>query len=84
MNIQPDSEEIRKAVKWIAEERKYNPDGPISKIIETAVFKFDLSPNDAEFITRFVKEEMSGEKSTWTVAPWNPWTVFTNHNGEKP
>jgi hypothetical protein len=57
MNIQPDSEEIRKAVKWIAEERKYNPDKPLKKIIETAIFDFDLSPTDAEFVTRFVKDE---------------------------
>lgn len=57
MNIQPDSEEIRKAVKWIGEERKYNPDEPLQKIIETAIFKFDLSPTEAEFVARFVKED---------------------------
>lgn len=57
MSITPDSEEIRRAVKWISEERKYKPDQSISKIIEEAVFKFNLSPSEAEFITRFVKED---------------------------
>lgn len=57
MGIQPESEDVRKAVKWVSEERKYSPEKSLNKLIEEAGLKFDLSPTDAEFLTRFVKEE---------------------------
>ena len=55
--IQPDSENIRKAAKWVIEERKYNPNQSLGKSIEEAGNKFDLSPLETEFLERFVKEE---------------------------
>ena len=55
--IQPDSEDIRKAVKWISEERKHDSERPLGKILEEASRKFDLSPLEAEFLQRFVKDE---------------------------
>lgn len=57
MGIHPESEGIRKAVKWVSEERKYSPEKSLNKLIEEASLKFDLSPGDTEFLTRFVKEE---------------------------
>jgi len=57
VGIQPESEDVRKAVKWVSEERKYSPEKSLNKLIEEAGLKFDLSPTDAEFLTRFVKEE---------------------------
>ena len=55
--VQPQGEDIRKAVKWISEERKYNPDAKRSKLIEEACLKFDLSPMDAEYLRNFLKSE---------------------------
>jgi len=52
MSIQPDGEEIRKAVKWVSEERKYNPDKTINTLVEEACLKFDLSPKEADFLAR--------------------------------
>lgn len=54
MSIQPEGEALRKAVKWISEERKYKPDKNLQKVIEEACIKFNLSPKDAEFLARFV------------------------------
>ena len=56
--IQPKGEDLRKAVKWISEERKYNPEAKPAKLVEEACLKFDLSPKDAEFLTRFVLEDI--------------------------
>ncbi len=56
--IQPEGEDLRKAVKWISEERKYNPDAKPVKLVEEACLKFDLSPKDADFLTRFVLDEI--------------------------
>ncbi len=55
--VQPEGEDLRKAVKWISEERKYNPKTTTTKLIEEACLKFDLSPMDAEYLRNFVKEQ---------------------------
>ena len=57
MSIQPDGEEIRKAVKWVSEERKYNPGKTINTLVEEACLKFDLSPKEADFLARTLIEE---------------------------
>jgi hypothetical protein len=54
--VQPEGEDLRKAVKWISEERQYGPNRKLSKLIEEACFKFNLSPMDAEYLAKFVKE----------------------------
>jgi hypothetical protein len=54
--VQPEGEDLRKAVKWISEERKYNPQAKASKLIEEACLKFDLSPMDAEYLSNFLKQ----------------------------
>jgi hypothetical protein len=52
--VQPEGENLRKAVKWISEERKYNPGQKPSELIEKACLKFDLSPMDAEYLSAFL------------------------------
>lgn len=53
MSIQPEGEDLRKAVKWVSEEQKYNPETPLKALIREAGMKFDLSPKDADFLLRF-------------------------------
>jgi hypothetical protein len=55
--VQPDSENIRKAAKWVIEERKYNPNQSLGKLIEEAGSKYDLSPLETEFLERFIRDE---------------------------
>jgi hypothetical protein len=52
--IQPEGEDLRNAVKWISEERKYGSSKKLSKLIEEACLKFDLSPVDAEYLSKFI------------------------------
>jgi hypothetical protein len=56
-NIQPEGEDLRKAVKWISDERKYGAEKTLLKLIEKASLKFDLSPVDAEYLINFFKKE---------------------------
>lgn len=51
--IVPEHDEIKKAIKWVSETLQQNPDQPVHTLIEKAVFEFDLSPLDAEFLMRF-------------------------------
>lgn len=53
MSILPEGELLRKAVKWISDERRDNPGASLSRLIEQACFKFDLPPKDAEFLVHF-------------------------------
>jgi hypothetical protein len=58
MSIQPEGEDLRKATKWVSEERKYNPAKSIKELAEEACLKFDLSPKDADFLYRFILKEV--------------------------
>jgi hypothetical protein len=51
--VMPTGEDIRRAVKWISDNLETNPEQARMKLIEAAVFKFDLSPLDTEFLINF-------------------------------
>jgi len=55
--IMPQGDDLRKAVKWISEERQSNPAKNIAKLVEEASVKFDLSPADGEFLFKLFKEQ---------------------------
>jgi hypothetical protein len=57
MGIQPEGEDLRKATKWISACRANEPATKLPDLIEEACIKFDLSPNDAEFLSRFFSKE---------------------------
>ncbi len=57
MSLEAQGEDLRKAVKWVSEMRKYEPERVLKDVLEEACRKFDLSPMDAEFLVRFVKED---------------------------
>lgn len=58
MSIQPEGEDLRKAVKWISEERQANPETGVMQLVEKASLRFNLTPKDAEYLMRFVKKEI--------------------------
>lgn len=55
--IQPKGELLKRAVKWISEKRKQDPECNLSRLVDEAGFQFDLSPKDSEFLLRMVKDE---------------------------
>ncbi len=57
MSILPEGEQLRRAVRWISEERQENKDANLAKLIDEACVKFDLSPTDSEFLIRFFAEQ---------------------------
>jgi hypothetical protein len=56
--MMPEGEDLRKATRWITEERAADPKKTVKDLIDGACLKFDLSPLDAEFIERFVREKL--------------------------
>ena len=51
----PKSELARKAVTWISEMLREQPEKTLVRLVEEAAQRFNLSPLDAEFLTRFFK-----------------------------
>ncbi|MBT1072243.1 hypothetical protein [Pelotalea chapellei] len=62
-DLLPEGEEIRRAVKWISCTMEENPDQPIMPLVQKAIFKFDVSPKDAEFLIRFYTRKEPGSSS---------------------
>ena len=55
--IQPDGEMIRKAVKWISEERQTDQSKKHQQMIEEAAIRFNLSPMEVEYLNNLLKED---------------------------
>jgi hypothetical protein len=54
MSIQPDGENIRRAVKWIGTQRKDDPGIPLAKLIDQASLSFNLTPAEADGLTHML------------------------------
>ena len=57
----PEVEDLRRAIKWVSGNIQDNPDQPVMPFVNEAVFKFDLSPRDAEFLIRFYCQKKENE-----------------------
>ena len=57
MGIQPEGEDLRKAVKRVSQERKLNQNANPQKLAQQASLRFNLSPADGEFLARLAKEK---------------------------
>ena len=56
-DLLPEGEELRRAVKWVSASIQESDDLPLHKLVQEAIFKFNLSPKDAEFLMRFYRKE---------------------------
>jgi len=52
----PDGEDLRRAIKWISGNLQENPDQQVQPLVQEAIFKFDISPRDAEFLIGFYRQ----------------------------
>jgi hypothetical protein len=55
MSIQPEGELLKRAVKWLSEQRKYHPEKRYFDLVNEACLKFDLSPKDTETLIKYTK-----------------------------
>jgi len=55
MTVKTEGENIQKAIKWISVNFEENQNQPLHNLIDKAVFKFDLSPKDTEFLISFFR-----------------------------
>jgi len=55
-NIMPEGDDLRNAVKWVSANIQESPGEPVQPFVQEAIFKFDLSPKDAEFLIGFFSQ----------------------------
>jgi|GEM_PF-1173874 hypothetical protein len=60
----PENEALKRAVKWIHEELLADSDQKRSDLVQHACLRFDLSPSEAEFLTRAVKIDHVPDKNS--------------------
>lgn len=58
--IMPESENVQKAIKWVSANLE-DGNQSLQKLVEKAVFKFDLSPKDTDFLNKFFRESNSAK-----------------------
>jgi hypothetical protein len=49
----PEGEDLRRAVKWVSSRLQERSGQQVQPLVQEAIFKFDLSPKDAEFLIGF-------------------------------
>ncbi len=57
MSVLPEGEQLRKAVRWVSQQREENPEIALSELVGNACLRFDLSPKDADLLVRFFAEQ---------------------------
>lgn len=60
-DLLPDGEDLRRAIKWISGHIQENPGQPVGPLVQEAVFKFDISPRDADFLIDFYSKAKKAE-----------------------
>ncbi len=50
------TERVKRAIEWISLQRKMDPEKPVRKWIGEAIFRYDLSPRESDFLYTFYKD----------------------------
>lgn len=54
--IQPEGEKLRRAVRYVSDHLVDDPEREVMALVQEASLRFDLDPNQAEYLIRFYKE----------------------------
>lgn len=58
-DIQPEGEALRKAVRFVSDALREDPDRALGPVIDEAALRFDLSPKQTDYLHRFYREARS-------------------------
>jgi hypothetical protein len=57
-DLLPEGEDLRRAVKWVTDNLRENPGRSVQPLVQEAIFRFDVSPRDAEFLIGLFRQEI--------------------------
>jgi hypothetical protein len=52
----PRGEKLRRALRWISQQRQEPPERPLGPLLNEATLRFDLTPKESEFLISFYRE----------------------------
>lgn len=55
-DLLPEGEELHRAIKWVSDNLQEDADQPLGPLVQEAIFRFDLSPKDSEFLIDFYRK----------------------------
>ncbi|RMG40354.1 MAG: hypothetical protein D6732_03290 [Methanobacteriota archaeon] len=62
-SILPQGESVRKAVKWVSEQLEEHPDKSLMDLVNDASIRFDLDPQEQQFLVNFFRESRKSKDS---------------------
>ncbi|MBS1107079.1 MAG: hypothetical protein H6Q91_2581 [Deltaproteobacteria bacterium] len=54
-DLLPEGENARRAVRWISEQLREQPERPVMALLDQAMLRFDLSPAQCERLVEFYR-----------------------------
>lgn len=62
MSILPEGEALRRALKWVSEQRERDPGKSYIRLIDEACLRFDLTPKDGEALIKYTGGDGSADE----------------------
>jgi hypothetical protein len=59
--IHPEGEALRRAVRFVSDALQDDAEAPIGELVEQATLRFDLNPNESEYLARFYRKAAKGQ-----------------------
>jgi len=59
--VMPEGGNLRKALQWVSKMREEGAKESLAVLVDQASVRFNLSPKDSEFLTRFFNEQQAAE-----------------------
>jgi hypothetical protein len=53
--IHPEGEALRRAVRFVSDALQEDSAAPLGKLVDRATLRFDLNPNESEYLLRFYR-----------------------------
>jgi hypothetical protein len=60
--IMPREKRLRDALRWMSERWSEEPSKSVSKLLEEATFRFNLSPREGEYLEHLFRKGGNGEE----------------------
>jgi hypothetical protein len=55
-DLLPEGEDLRRALRWVNERLRREPDIPLARLVDDASRRFDLGPLDEEWLWRTLRK----------------------------
>jgi len=62
-SMQPEGEAMRRAVRFVSDALREDPERPLGSLVDEAALRFDLDPRQTEYLLDFQRRAREGRTS---------------------